>query len=450
MATLTGLCPACGRELSRAARYCPGCGSKVATLQESPPPPAAAVPPAPPSAPAPAPPVLSPSLAADLAKLPIPAPPPPILPALVDMRGDPRLNRMDRWVMDRLGLGAAAQSFKEPTILSETAQEFYGALLSGEPLSAGQWKALLEQQLKDARENAERGGGVWGAFLAGQGCLVNGWLFKEIYGLGQARDALSDPRTAGLALGTVAHEKWGHGLLSAVTALGAETRQMQADRLRYARLFAGFQVTTPEGVILREKWRAVYHATRFAEEGWATWIEKLVRQGYAVPGAASAPAQAQWLAGFAVPELRLPNLAAAQQALLILFDARRRPEEAKSAMAVLEQTEEELTPYFLAQYGRPPRYVIGYGLCWMVERRFGERNVPAALILAGNVVYGLATQGASDVANVIASSPDLNVNRRLAAIAHLPRTDAPDLAPRDFARACHDLLGINIPANLTT
>ena len=86
----------------------------------------------------------------------------------------------------------------------------------------------------------------------------------------------------------------------------------------------------------------------------------------------------------------------------------------------------------------------------MIERRFGERNVPAALILAANVVYGLATQGASDVANIIASSPDLNVNRRLAAIAHLPQQDAPGLPVRDFARACHDRLGLSIPANLTT
>ena len=30
MAVLTIPCPRCGRELSRAARYCPGCGVKVA------------------------------------------------------------------------------------------------------------------------------------------------------------------------------------------------------------------------------------------------------------------------------------------------------------------------------------------------------------------------------------------------------------------------------------
>jgi len=368
---------------------------------------------------------------------------------MVELRGDARLTQMDAWLARQLDIEAAARNLKEPAILSESAQEFYGGLLSGEPLSPGQWRILLERQLKEAREHAEHGGGVWGAFLAGQACLINGWLFKEVFGLAQPRDALSDARTAGLLLGTVAHEKWGHGFLSAATALGAETRQVQMDRVRYARLFSGFQVTTPEGVILREKWRAVYNATRFAEEGWSSWVENVVRRGFAAQFAGGAPAPpALWMQNFVVPEVRLRNRAAAQQAILTLFDSGRKPDEAKAAMAILEQAEDELTPDFMGQYGRPPRYIIGYGLCWMVERRFGARNVPAALILAGNVVYGLATQGVSDLANVIASSPDLNVNRRLAAIAHLPLKDSPGLARRDFAAACHDLLGLSVPANL--
>ena len=467
MTALTGFCPTCGRELSRAARYCPGCGGKVTSLAER----GHSCPPGPPLATGstqpqvqPHPPAARSRLAAGASALPSSVPPiialanlppspagplPPLLPGMVELRGDSRLAQMDAWLDRRLELDVPARNLKEPAILSESAQEFYGGLLSGEPLSPGQWRTLLEQQLKEAREHAEHGGGVWGAFLAGQACLINGWLFKEVFGLAQPRDALADARTAGLLLGTVAHEKWGHGFLSATTALGAETRQVQMDRLRYARLFSGFQVTTPEGVILREKWRAVYNATRFAEEGWSSWIENLVRRGFnaqGTGGAAAAPAL--WMQNFVVPELRQRNLAASQQALLTLFDPSRNPDEAKAAMAVLEQTEDELTPYFMGQYGRPPRYIIGYGLCWLIERRFGERNVPAALILAGNVVYGLATQGASDVANVIASSPDLNVNRRLAAIAHLPRKDSPGLSRRDFAAACHDLLGLNIPANL--
>jgi len=33
MKTLTEPCPACGRELSRGARYCPGCGGNVPELR---------------------------------------------------------------------------------------------------------------------------------------------------------------------------------------------------------------------------------------------------------------------------------------------------------------------------------------------------------------------------------------------------------------------------------
>ena len=449
MTALTTSCPQCGRELSRSARYCPGCGGKVAALRAAPAKPVApiTVRPSGTASRGKSPALAPPPLAGLDAKLP-PLAAPPILPGLLEMRGDSRLTQMDKWIGEHLGLGQVVQQLKEPTILSETAQEFYGALLSGEPLSEGQWKSLLEQQLRDARESADRGGGVWGAFLAGQACLVNGWLFKSVFGLAQVRESLSDPRTAGMVLATVAHEKWGHGFLSVATALGAESRQVHLDRLRYARLFSGFQVTTPEGVILREKWRAVYNATRFAEEGWATWVENLVRQEFASKIGAAPVKQAEWLADFVVPQLRRRNLAAAQQAMLTLFDSSRTPDEAKAAMATLEQAEEEITPDFLEQYGRPPRYVIGYGLCWLIERRFGGQNVPAALMLAGNVVYGLASQGVSDVVNVIAASPDLNVNRRLAAIAHLPQQAAPGLSRGDFAKACHDRLGLSIPANL--
>ena len=372
---------------------------------------------------------------------------PPVRPGMVEMRGDTRLTQMDQWLGETLGLTPVVQQFREPILFSETPQEFYGSLLSGEPLSEGQWQTLLEQQLREARETAGRGGGVWGAFLAGQSCLINGWLFKAVFGLKQAREAITDERTADLVLSTVAHEKWGHGFLSAMTALGVEVRQVHLDRLRHARLFSSFQVTTPEGVILREKWRAVYNATRFAEEGWATWVENVVRQGCAAKGVAPVR-QAEWLADFIVPELRGREWPAVRQAMLVLFDATRPPEEAKVAMATLEQAEDELTPDFMSQYGRPPRYILGYGLCWMIERRFGRWNVPAALLLAGNVVYGLATQGVSDVVNVIAASPDLNVNRRLAAIAHLPVADAPELSRHDFANACQTHLGIIIPALL--
>lgn len=473
MRALTGFCPECGRELSRAARYCPGCGAKITELSHRPAAPSGpqltAVRPAAVAAPsvpgADRPPAVAAGPLGPAAAPPQPSqtaavtgrdarPPqaaiPPILPQLVELRGDSRLAELDRWISAKLDLGFIGQPFQEPTILSETAREFYGMLLAGEALSEGQWHALLEQQLQEAREHARHGGGVWGAFLAGQGCFVNGWLFQSVFGLAAARDALNDPRTQGLLFGTVAHEKWGHGFLSAATALGAEVRQVHLDRLRFARLFSGLRVTTPEGVILREKWRAVYNATRFAEEGWATWVEQLVREGFGGPAGAPAAGMAQRLAGFAVPELRLGKLVSAQQALVTLFDARQRPEQAKAAMAALEQAEEELPPYFVAQYGRPPRYVVGHGLCWMIAQRFGERNVPVALLLAENVVFGLASQGVSDIVNVIATSPDMNVNGRLAAIAHLPIADAPGLSRREFARACHHRLGLSIPDSLKT
>lgn len=440
----TNICPNCGRELSPAARYCPGCGGKVSELEAVVRREVRAKPASSMVAPA----VVPVTVPPELPKVQ----PPPLIHALSALRGDPRFGELDRWVEQRIGLPAVRQRLTEPVILCETPEEFYGALLSGEALSAAQWQALLEAQLREAKAHADHGGGVWGAFLAGQSCLLNGWLFKEVHELARVRDVLQDPRTVALLWSTMAHEKWGHGFLSAMTALGTETRQVQLDRLRYARLFSGFQVTTPEGVILREKWRAVFQATRFAEEGWSTWVENLVRREYLpkAGGVRSPVPAAEWTASFSPQAAGFRQLISAQQALGVLFDAQRSPDEARAAMATLERAEEQLTPYFVAQYGRPPRYVIGYGLCWMIEKRFGAANVPPGMILANNVVYGLAAHGVSDIANVIASSHDMNVNRRLTAIAHLPRPDAPDLTRAEFARACHDLLGFNLPDDLLT
>lgn len=448
MMILTGLCPQCGREVSCAALYCPGCGFKFATqhpIQKPSPDSCSGKP-------------LSSisndelindkSISPD-ASIPLPSPAPPIIPEMVELRSDSRFIQIDQWIVDRLKIDFIAQPFNEPTILSETAQEFYGMLLAGEALSEAQWNILLEQQLREAKKNAERGGGIWGAYLAIQGCFINGWLFKTIFNLENARDAITDTRTIPLLFGTVAHEKWGHGFFSSATSIGNETRELHFDRLRYARLFSNYQVNTPDGVILREKWKAVYNATRFVEEGWATWIESLVRQDLASGLIEVKKPQGQWAINLSVQELSSGYSISAQQALMNLLDTNHPdPEKAKEAMAVLEKSEDELTPIFIARYDRLPRYIIGCALCRMIAQRFGELNVPLAIVLAGNVTYRTSTQSVSDILNFITKSPDLNVNRRLAAIAHLPINDNRFISKQEFAQECHNRLGISIPKKL--
>lgn len=360
--------------------------------------------------------------------------------------------QLDRWMEQALDLGVIRHRLTEPIILCESAEEFYKPLFESEPLSESQFRDLLEKELQQAREGVRQGGGVFGVFLPGRGCLLNGWLIRQLSvdAAGPAAEPETPHRALDLLLSTAAHEKWGHGFLSALTALGAEVRNLHLDRLRYARRFPQLRTNTPEGVLLLHKWQIVFDATRFAEEGWATWVEKRLFPECPLAAELTPPQppgpDSAILEGLAA--LPGEDGVMLRGAWAELLDPAVPPDRASQAMKILDEREPVYAPLVEAQFGQPPPYVLGLRLCSLIEQRFGRQNLPLALLLAGNVTYQLAQLPVTDLAHVVASADHLNVNQRLAALAHLPIPDNPRLSRSDFLQASHDHLGFARPAVL--
>ena len=425
-------CPTCGRETSSGAYYCPGCGEKLRGGA---------------GADAPAMPVAAAARAFAAGGLEHPA---LGLRGMALMDGGPVLKRLDAWVLDRLRLTRYGAKTEVPTVLCETGEEFYGALFADEPLSQAQMRELLAAQLAAAQAQAEDGGGMFGLFLGAHGCLVNGWLFRELAGLDSVAACLKRPEVAARIFTTAAHEKWGHGFISTCTELGREAAALDLDRFHYARRFPAQTVTTPRGVLLREKSQAVFQASRFVEEGWASWVDQLAGRNLA----AILPECPEGGGGHTLPEPEtlLAALAdvlppAGMKAMTVLLrPGAGTPEQATAAMAWLEEAEEKLNAFFTARFHRPARYVVGQAMCAALAARLGERAVPAAVALAGNDRYELEKTSVSDLVSVVAGNSGLNMNRRLAALLALAAAVPPggDAAVA-LARAAHDRLSWTVP-----
>ncbi len=410
--TTVRTCTKCGRELSAAAPYCPGCGMRQSDRVEG-----------------------ATSSTSSLNHHPTSS----ARLAMANIGGASALAWLDDWVTQRLRLDPATR-IQLPTLLCESGEEFYGALFKDEALTPAQMTALLKAELEAARSHAASGGGIWGVFLANQGCLLNGWLYQQVFGLKKAANALNDARVKPMITATAAHEKWGHGFLSSMTALGKETKDLHAERWRHARNFPEQTTNTPEGLLLRERWHAVFGSTRYAEEGWATWIERLVtREQKSEERAAPDFKQLSVVA-------RKAGGADAEGALTALLDPAQPPDTATQGMAWWEEQEAALTSAFEAAFGQPPRYVVGHALCRLIEQRAGEQGVVTSLLIAGNLRLNLAGMGVSDLKDIVLQNPALNMNRRLAAIAHLPLS--PKLNPTTLARLAHDQLGFATPEGL--
>ena len=433
---MTSRCPKCGREVSAGAFYCPGCGARrkpagsassagVGAMAKS----ANVVP------------VSArvggaPGAASGMGDR---------LPAKAEIRGVPEIAAVERSLAKALNLDLYGVGWNVPTSLCETGEEFYGALLEHEALSRVQWEDVLDRQLKEAEADASRGGGIWGVFLGGRGCLLNGWLYQRVFKLKSTEDALRDERVFPAMVGTAIHEKWGHGFLGATTALGREAGGLQLDRYRYARLFPKQIVNTPEGVLLAEKWSAVFAATRYADEGWATWVEQQAAT-LVDAGRPPKPPLTPDTFGSAAASEGLPK--DTPVAARMLLDPAVPPAEAQQAMAWWEEAEGALEEAFAARWGQSPRYVVGFALCSLLAARFGRTCVPAALAIAYNVTYGIEGTSVSDLKSVVVRDASLNVNRRLAALAHLPVREGTEMTPDRLARLAHESMGYAVPREL--
>jgi hypothetical protein len=350
-----------------------------------------------------------------------------------------------------------------PVVYCETLEEFFTPVLADADVSDSTREEVLAAYVADAQAHAEEsGGGIFGVNLPGRGCYVNGWLFGFAHGT-SPRAALQDPAIFPAIMETVCHEKLGHGFIAALTAVGQEKTQLGLWRFDWARKFNLRTVDSPRSTLLRQKHNLVFEATKFTEEGWATWIEQIMgwlaaRHGLVDRDQAPVRPEAKYtLEEVArlldslqkrVPREQRPTVerfAQATQLLLVNTDPKAM-DALFPAIQVWQQEAQLFDEVFAEAFGQPTLYVLGYLLSRRLEARLGWQNLPYAVAIAGNVTYDLENISLVDLATLLSSDPRLNVDARLALLGTLQLLEGQ--GPAALARLAREKLNLAVPESI--
>ena len=333
-------------------------------------------------------------------------------------------------------------------------------------------------------QNASADRAVRGVFLPSRGLFINGSAFDEP--LGKDRPQV---------VSTAIHEKLGHGFCNTYTLKGQEETKAGSALFRLASAFGLKQIDEPLYPLWLQKKGVSLRSSFFLEEGFASWVQnRLIQEmarkhpdiGYennpthattlqsllADLGAvrqeqSSTPIAyrnlddylAKWLTNEAermreagalqFDGTRLENLgqvaALADIAITMLAnDDGASPGRAPTLMMALEAADRLLADAH--RTGVQLRYEGGFLVMDRIARLFGEKCVPAAVRIAGNVRYNLAGVSVDDLMKAT-SDPNYNCDARLAAIARLSPTVPPNDV-RAFARMVNQALGYSLPEGM--
>lgn len=385
--------------------------------------------------------------------------------AQVALGGAGLLQQLDALMWQAFGLETrfpGAPLGQYPVIYCETLEEFFTSFVFDADASDSSKQEALAFLIAQAEAQArESGGGTLGVNLPGRGCYVNGWLFGFARGVAP-RAALQDPAILPRIVETVCHEKLGHGFIAALTAVGQEKTRLGLWRFDLAQKFHLRTVDTPQSALLLRKYALVHQSTRFTEEGWATWIEQVMlwfaaRKGL-LPGVQAAEhlqakyslAQVgqllQQLRQNAAPESEERNLVELVAAVThILADDKSDFSEGDvfTAIRIWQEVAGVFDPVFSQVFGQPAVYVLGYLLLRKLEARLGWQNLPYAVAIAGNVSYDLEAIAVTDLGQLLAGDPRLNVDARLALLSTLRLQ--PGQGPAELARQAREQLDFALP-----
>lgn len=376
--------------------------------------------------------------------------PDPAVELRVNLAGDQGLAAMDRAFFEAFGLADyfPRRLLAYPTFYTETLAEFFEPLIAYDDLSSGSKRAWLDKMIAHARQQAESSqgaAGIFGVNLPDQGCYLNGWLFAYPSGLAP-RAALAEPDIYRRVLGTAAHEKLGHGFITAFSALGAEKRQLNLWRFDLARRFGLQPADTPSAVLLREKQALVHASSQLTEEGWATWIEHaMVAQ---LAGSAPPYSPADLWSALGPPEASLaPELGVLRQAAaLVLGDEPVDSGALHAAVLVLQSASPAANDLVARQLGQPLPYVVGFLLLQKAGEQLGALCLPYLVLIAANLTYNLDQLSVPELAHILGSEFRMNVDSRLAHLARLRLAQPGDIA--GLAQAAREALNLTAPAPL--
>ena len=385
----------------------------------------------------------------------------------------PELKEADQIAFDALGVDMR----RLQSTFCETPQEWTEKMLGGTELS----QSMRAQIIQNARDDPH----VRGVFLPSQGLFVNGAAFRDPMGADKPQ-----------VISTAVHEKIGHGFCNTYTLKGEEETRAGSALFRLASTFGLKQIDEPLYPLWVQKKNISLRSSFFLEEGFASWVQfHIVRlmigrhpgQGYenvpthatsldtlvsdlktAEQSLAGAPIAyraldeylARWLNNEAERmreerqlEYQGTRLETADQVarlaraclVRLLSDGELGSVRAQNMMMALEAADRLLSDAHRS--GLQLRYEGGFLLMERLKELFGERCVPAAVRIAGNVRYNLAAVSVDDLTKAI-SDPNYNTDCRLAAMLRLPAGAVPKNDVGQFAKLVNDRLGYSIPEGL--
>ncbi len=333
-----------------------------------------------------------------------------------------------------------------PTVYCETVREYLEPIIADMPMSDAQREVLLNE----VAEAAEHGAPIpiltsLGVHIPGVGCFINGWFMGQLAGVSPGA-YFQAPEGFARIVTTASHEKWGHGFISELTALGREKQSVQLGMHHLADQFERRTVDTPDHARLREQWEILFYASNYVEEGCATWIERYLAERVTERDPRG-PALLDHAPSFTVESVAdaldgagLGPLAEAVGSVFSDLSQPLAPERWFALAAALNESGEAFTH----ACGMPSPYVVGYLIMDRVAQRQGPKCVPYAVATACNVEYGLKDISNHDLRNYVENHPELNVNARMAAIVSLAEGPKDDI--KAFLARVRDEIGFAPPA----
>lgn len=376
--------------------------------------------------------------------------------ALIDLHSSTPLRDLDAAFIEIFSLDSyyPTKPLEYPTIFCESLEEFFTTIVEQLNLSAEARQAELTRLSADAQRTANEsgGGGIFGYNLPGLGCYLNGWLF--VYGHDiPPRGAFQNPELLKGVLGTAAHEKLGHGFLSAYSALGRVKAELGISVHETARRFGVRSSDDPVDSLRQSQAQLLNMASQIVEEGWSTWVETFLASN--LMGAGGHPRYSLEAIIKAIQNLsaEIPNHGEIQSVLLgslqVIFA--QEPEAVPlsvlhQAVMVIEMLGSELDEYFSNALSQPIRYAVGELIMAQAGVNLGPVCVPYAALIAANISFDPEEISLADLREMFASKPNLNPDARLAALSRLQLSQANSVS--ELAERAAGELSFSVPVEL--
>ncbi|MCU0484847.1 MAG: hypothetical protein MUC85_01930 [Anaerolineales bacterium] len=336
-----------------------------------------------------------------------------------------------------------------PTVFCETLEEFFSAILQDADLSAEARQAALEQMVGEAKEQAKKGG-TYGVNIPGRGCYLNGWLLAQNQPVTPLQ-ALSIPSVMQHTLMVAAHEKLGHGFLSAYSALGQAKARLGSTLIEIASQFGLRQADDPISALRRDQANLLGFTSQLVEEGWATWIESYIAANLLEVG--QHPRHSHLMIVEAITRLpkQIEEVERIRELLMyamhtLFLKENASMEELLDGVRIITLVGGGLDDYFGHALGQPLRYAVGELLMAQAEANLGAGAVPYAALIAANVTIDPSQVSLADLRELFSRDPRLNADARLAALCCLKLQEPGSV--RELAQQAASVYSFSIPPEL--